>query len=103
MTINKEAMALAEQFNLDAADLNNAYKNKPESLSAHYNAASTAKQDRGWYVGWSIVWGVLFFPVAAYPLWRLYQKQSALYAIDKTLRSEIEFSKRGSAPAPSAS
>ena len=87
---NKAAIAIAEQFNIDAADISGAYKNKPESLTAHFNAMSKAKADRGWYVGWTIFWGLVFAPIAAYPAWKLGEKYLALHNINKSVRSEVE-------------
>lgn len=97
-----QAAAIAEQYNIDAADLRNAYKHKPESLSAHFNAMSKAKEDRGWYVGWSIFWGIFFAPVAVYPAWKLGEKYLALHNIGKSVRSEVEFYKKSGPtnPAP---
>ena len=98
----EQAAAIAEQFNIDAADLRGAYKNKPESLSAHFNAMSKAKENRGWYIGWSIFWGVIFAPIAAYPAWKLGEKYLALHNIGKSVRSEVEFYKKSGPanPAP---
>ncbi len=85
-----KAVALAEQFNMDASDIAAAYKSKPESLTAHFNSMSNAKEKRGWYLGWTIFWGVVFAPVAAYPAWKLGSKTYALFNIDKSVRSEVE-------------
>ena len=95
----RAATALAEQFNMDAADIAGAYKNKPESLTAHFNAMNKARADRGWYVGWAIFWGLAFAPVAAYPAWKLGEKYLALHNISKSVRSEVEHYK-GQSPAP---
>lgn len=90
---NSAAVAIAEQFNMDAVDIAGAYKNKPESLSAHFNAMSRAKENRGWYVGWSIFWGLVFAPVAAYPVWKLSEKYLTLHKIQKTVRDEVAYYK----------
>lgn len=93
------AVALAEQFQMDAGDIAGAYKSKPESLSAHFNSMSAARENRGWYLGWTIFWALAFVPVAAYPAWKLGEKYYTLHNINKSLRSEVEHYKRNT-PAP---
>ena len=88
--LTERAIKLAEQFKMDAHDIEEAYKSKPTSLQAHFNTVSKAKEDRGWYVGWGIFWGLACFPVAAYPAWKLYDKYSSLNAVEKTVRDEVQ-------------
>lgn len=95
------ATKLAEQFQLDASDIAGAYRNKPESLSAHFNAVSDAKKDRGWYMGWTIFWGLMFFPVAVYPAWKLAEKYRTLHNVKTSVRDEVEFFRR-TPPTPPA-
>ena len=82
-------MEIAQQFKMDAHDIAEAYKAKPESLRAHFNAMSEAKEDRGYYLGWGVFWSVLFLPVAAYPVWRLAGKYMDLNSVEETVRDEV--------------
>ena len=88
--VKAQAIELAQQFKMDAHDIQEAYKSKPESLVAHFNAVSEAKEDRGWYIGLGIFWGLVCFPVAFYPAWKLAEKYTSLNSVEKTLRDEVQ-------------
>jgi hypothetical protein len=88
-SFDEKAIALAQEFKMDARDIVDAYKGKPESLTAHFNSVREAREDMGEYVGWSIFWGVVAFPVAVYPVWKLAEKYRALHGVEETVRDEI--------------
>lgn len=89
----QKVIALAQEFKMDADDIKQAYQAKPDSLTAYFNATNEAKEDRGWYVGWAIFWGLAALPVAAYPIYKLAGKYMDLQAVEKSLRSEVDLFK----------
>ena len=64
------AVGASKLFALALSDLRGAYENKKESLTTLFNEASNVKSDRNRMIGWSVFWGVVFWPVA---LWTGYK------------------------------
>ena len=92
-SLDNLAVGIAQQFKMDAHDIRDAYEAKPESLRAHFNVVSEAREDRGWYVGLGIFWTLACFPVVAYPVWKLAEKYLDLNAVRETVREEVRIHK----------
>lgn len=100
-TAEEKAITLAQEFHMDAKDIQDTYKDKPASLAAHFNAVSEAKEKKGWYVGWTIFWALAAAPVALYPIYKLAEKYKSLSDVKDTVRQEVQnFKDKGPASEP---
>jgi len=88
------AKGMAAAFSMDADDIKEAYKDKPDSLTAHFDTVAQAKENQIWYAGWGILWAVVALPVALYPAYRLWQIRNTLGSIEKTVRGKVENTQR---------
>jgi hypothetical protein len=88
-TFQRHAAALSTQFGMSVNELMDTYKDSQDSLSQVYNNMSTAKSDRTSWVGWSVFWGVIFWPVALYTGYQAYQSHEELSNIETMLKSDI--------------
>ncbi len=80
----------ATLFALDTEDLRNAYESKPESLNAIFNSASTAKSDRNKWVGWSVAWTIIMWPIALYTGFKALESHNSLGDIKDQVVREID-------------
>jgi hypothetical protein len=96
---DSNAKALAERFLLDANDVKKAFADKPESLSAYFNAATQASYDRTRNAKWGVAWLILCWPVTFYNAYRVGTTWHDLYKIEKTLQGDVARVK-GLPPAP---
>lgn len=96
VTFEQTAGKLAEMFTLDASDVRRAYQDKPDSLQAHFNAASGAQADKSKYIVRAAVSGVvgaIFWPVLAYTAYagyKAYENHGTLNRVGEAVRQEVE-------------
>jgi hypothetical protein len=57
---NKHAEHFASKFSMDAKDIHEAYKDRPDSLKAFFNAEAKASSDTGWTIVFMSVSSLVF-------------------------------------------
>ncbi len=88
------AQGVARQYSLDVVDLKDAYESKPESLSVLFESMSEAKRERNEYVGWSVFWAIVFWPVAGYTGYKAYENHMIVNDVKEQVKSEVESHKQ---------
>jgi len=105
MNFEQQAGALAEMYTLDAGEVKQAYQNRPDSLSSHFNAASGAEEDKQKYVkhAWVSAIGGCFFPpvwiYTAYAAYKVYENDNKMKEVGGVVRNKVsEFKAKPPAP-----
>ena len=84
------AIGASRIFALSLNDIQGAYENKKQSLTTIYNEASEAKSARGSWIGWSVFWGIVFWPVAVYTGYKAYESHTDFSNIKGEVSREVE-------------
>lgn len=91
------ARGVSRMFSLNLDDVRDAYTAKKESLTLLFNSAKEDRSDRNSYIGWSVFWGVFFWPVAVYTGYKAYDAHSRLMDAKDNIREEISIFKAANA------
>lgn len=91
------ARGVAGLFSLNLDDVRDAYATKKESLTLLFNNANKDRSDRNSYIGWSVFWGILFWPVALYTGYKAYDAHTRLTDAKDNIREEISIFKAANA------
>jgi cytoskeletal protein RodZ len=92
-SFNEVASSLSKEFGLDVYDLKDAYKDKQDSLSLLNETFKQAKDSRSSNILWTIVAGLIVWPVAVWPGYLWYQNSKKIETIKDTLQEEISSNK----------
>jgi hypothetical protein len=99
----RAASGVSRQFALNYDDVRAAYAGRKQSLTVAFKEVSEARKDRNSYVGWSVFWGIFFWPVALYTGYKAYDAFSKLSALKQQVKGTVDSYKAAQAPkAPSA-
>jgi hypothetical protein len=74
----KAALGVSQLYAQSLDDVRGAYGNKKESLTSLFDAASKAKSDRGGWIGWSVLWAIVFPPIIFYTGYKAIENQREL-------------------------
>jgi hypothetical protein len=85
------AVGSSKLFALDLSDIRGAYENKKQSLTTLYNEAADAKGARNRRIGWSIFWGVVFWPVALWTGYKAIESHGDFKNIKNEVTREVDF------------
>lgn len=96
----KAALGTSQIYARSLGDVRGAYENKKESLTALFDAAKTAKSDRGGWIGWSVVWAIFIPPIAIYTVYKAYESHKDFRDLGKELDRELDEYRNGTQEAP---
>lgn len=93
----KAALGVSQLYAQSLDDVRGAYGNKKESLTSLFDAASKAKSDRGGWIGWSVLWAIVFPPIIFYTGYKAIENQIEYVNLGKEVQRELDFYRTGSA------
>lgn len=87
---SKQAMQVATRYTIDSHDVEQAYKDKPNSLRMIFNNMREAKSERNSYIGWTVFWGIVLWPVGLWTGYRAFENHQKLQQVGAQVRYEVD-------------
>jgi hypothetical protein len=87
----RAAVGATKLFALDLSDIRGAYEGKKQSLTTLFNEAADVKSDRNRMIGWSVFWGIVFWPVALWTGYKAVEHHNDFKNLKGEVTREVDF------------